>query len=113
MRTPAGRVQEAPTLTARTQMSDLTAILRSEPRMAPRVAFFLSMALLARLRARRAIARGDYSTWLRDESSRRESGKGTFGSRGALGAGWQRSRGAALARRQDSHIEKHHDATGL
>ena len=52
-------------------MPGLTAIVQRDPRMAPRVAFFLSMAVLARLRARRAVARGDYSTWLRDESSRR------------------------------------------
>jgi glycosyltransferase involved in cell wall biosynthesis len=65
------RAERAPESTARTRMSDLTAIVRREPRMAPRVVFFLSMAVLARLRARRAVARGDYSTWLRDESSRR------------------------------------------
>jgi glycosyltransferase involved in cell wall biosynthesis len=64
------RAEHAPESTARTRTSDLTAIVRREPRMAPRVAFFLSMAILARLRARRAVARGDYSTWLRDESSR-------------------------------------------
>jgi glycosyltransferase involved in cell wall biosynthesis len=64
------RAEHAPESTARTRTSDLTAIVRREPRMAPRVAFFLSMAILARLRARRLVARGDYSTWLRDESSR-------------------------------------------
>jgi Glycosyl transferase family 2 len=53
-----------------TQMSDLIAMARAEPRMAPRVAVFLGLAVLARLRARRAVARGDYATWLRDESSR-------------------------------------------
>ena len=65
------RADHAPDSTARTRMSDLTAIVRREPRMAPRVALFLSVAVLARLRARRAVARSDYSTWLRDESSRR------------------------------------------
>jgi len=64
------RAQDAPTSTARTRLSDLTAIIGNEPRMAPRVLFFLSMAVLARLRARRAVVKGDYSTWLRDESSR-------------------------------------------
>jgi glycosyltransferase involved in cell wall biosynthesis len=54
-----------------TRTSDLLAVARAEPRMGLRVAYFLSIALLARLRARRAVARGDYSTWLRDESSRR------------------------------------------
>jgi hypothetical protein len=53
-----------------TRMSDLIAIVRAEPRMVPRVTVFASVAVLARLRARRAVARGDYATWLRDESSR-------------------------------------------
>jgi hypothetical protein len=65
------RAEHAPGPAPRTKRSDLTAIVRSEPRMAPRVGLFLSMAILARLRARRAVARGDYSTWLRDDSSRR------------------------------------------
>jgi hypothetical protein len=65
------RTEHAPESAARTRMSDLAAIIRREPRMALRVAFFLSMAAIARLGARRAVARGDYSTWLRDESSRR------------------------------------------
>jgi hypothetical protein len=64
------RAEHAPGPAPRTRMSDLTAIVRSEPRMAPPVALFLSLAVLARLRARRAITRGDYATWLRDESSR-------------------------------------------
>jgi hypothetical protein len=41
--------------------------------MAPRVALFLAVAVLARLKARRAVRQGDYSTWLRDESSRSEA----------------------------------------
>jgi hypothetical protein len=71
------RVPEAPPSTARTRVRDLTAIIRGEPRMAPQVAFFLSVALLARLRARRAVASGDYTTWLRDESSRRDPAAGS------------------------------------
>jgi hypothetical protein len=67
------RAEHAPESTARTRTSHLTAIVHREPRLAPRVAFFLSMAALARLRARRAVVRGDYSTWLRDESSRRSA----------------------------------------
>jgi hypothetical protein len=54
----------------RTQPSDLIAVARTEPRMLPRVALFLAVAMLARLRAHRAVAREDFSTWLRDESSR-------------------------------------------
>ncbi len=61
---------QAPDATARTRIPDLLAIARSGPRMAPRVALFLSVAIIVRLRARRAVARGDYSTWQRDESSR-------------------------------------------
>jgi hypothetical protein len=41
--------------------------------MLPRVGYFLSVAVFARLRASRARARGDYLTWLRDESSRTAS----------------------------------------
>jgi cellulose synthase/poly-beta-1,6-N-acetylglucosamine synthase-like glycosyltransferase len=64
------RAEQGPGSTARTRMPDLLTIARREPRMAPRVMFFLLVAVLARLRASRAVARGDYSTWLRDESSR-------------------------------------------
>ena len=67
------QTERAPASVARTRLSDLLAIIRGEPRMAPRVALFLSVAFLARLRARRAVARGDYSTWLRDESSRSDA----------------------------------------
>jgi Glycosyl transferase family 2 len=64
------RAEQAPGSTARTRIPDLLAIVRREPRMAPQVALFLLVAVLARIRASRTIARGDYSTWLRDESSR-------------------------------------------
>jgi Glycosyl transferase family 2 len=57
-----------------TRISDLTAIIRRRPGMLPRVGYFLSVAVFARLRASRARARGDYQTWLRDESSRTVSG---------------------------------------
>ena len=66
------RTEQAPASVARTRMSDLLAVVRREPRMAPRLAIFLSVTVLARLRAGRMVARGDYSTWLRDESSRRQ-----------------------------------------
>lgn len=56
---------------AQTRPSDLLALARRQPRMAPRITFFLAVAVAARLRARRSVRRGDYSTWLRDESSRR------------------------------------------
>jgi hypothetical protein len=54
----------------RTRISDLTAIIRRRPGMLLRVGYFLSVAVFARLRASRALARRDYLTWLRDESSR-------------------------------------------
>jgi len=56
-----------------TRISDLTAIIRHRPAMLPRVGYFLSVAVFARLRASRARVRGDYLTWLRDESSRTAS----------------------------------------
>lgn len=45
-------------------------MIRADPRLAPRVALFLGVAAVARLRSRRAVARGDFTTWHRDESSR-------------------------------------------
>jgi Glycosyl transferase family 2 len=55
---------------ARTRPADLAAIVRHEPRLAPHVMLFAAVALLARLRAARTVARGDYSRWRRDDSSR-------------------------------------------
>jgi glycosyltransferase involved in cell wall biosynthesis len=60
----------SPRSTARTRPSDLLAIVRREPRMAPRVIVFLTVAVVARWRSRKATRRGDYTTWHRDESSR-------------------------------------------
>jgi hypothetical protein len=62
--------ESAPSSTARTRPADLLAIIRHAPRMAPRVMVFAAVTMLARLRARRAARRRDYSTWPRDESSR-------------------------------------------
>jgi len=60
----------APGSTARTRPADLVAIIGWSPRMALRVGVFMGVAIIARLRARRAVRRRDYSKWLRDESSR-------------------------------------------
>lgn len=68
------RTDQAPESTARTRPADLAAIARDDPRLAPKVALFLAVAVIARFRARRTVARGDYSTWLRDESSRDTTG---------------------------------------
>jgi hypothetical protein len=56
---------------ARTSRGDLVAVLRAGSLgEAPKVAWFVVVTVLVRLRARRAIRRQDYRTWLRDESSR-------------------------------------------
>ena len=64
------RAQDLDGSADRTRISDLTAIIRRRPGMLPQVGYFLSVAVFARLRAIPALARGDYQTWLRDESSR-------------------------------------------
>ena len=69
--TQVERAKGAPRLTARTRLTDLLAMVRQEPRIALRVPVFLSVAVLARIRGGRATRKRDYSTWLRDESSRR------------------------------------------
>lgn len=56
--------------TSQTSVRTLVRIARQEPRLVPHLAAFVSTALVARLLARGAIRRGDYTTWLRDESSR-------------------------------------------
>lgn len=48
----------------------LGALVRRDPRLLPAVIVFLATAVVARARARWALARGT-TTWLRDESSRR------------------------------------------
>jgi hypothetical protein len=55
---------------ARTSGGDLAALLRRRPSQAPKIAWFALVALWSRRAARRAIANRDYTTWLRDESSR-------------------------------------------
>ena len=56
---------------ARTGLRDLVDMVRAEPGLAPAMVVFLATAVVARLGARRAKRSGDFSTWLRDESSRR------------------------------------------
>jgi hypothetical protein len=55
---------------ARTSRADLIGVIRAEPWLAPHMMVFLALTVLARRRARRAVRAGDFSTWLRDESSR-------------------------------------------
>jgi hypothetical protein len=60
-----------PGTSARTSPRDLLRLVRAEPRLALRMPVFLAAAVLARLRARAAVRSGDFTTWLRDDSSRR------------------------------------------
>ncbi|MFJ3201437.1 glycosyltransferase family 2 protein [Streptomyces sp. NPDC086989] len=55
---------------ARTGTGDLRALLLARPSLLPGVVVFVVAALAARRGARRAVRSGDFSTWLRDESSR-------------------------------------------
>lgn len=59
---------------ARTSTGDLAALLRREPLLAPKIAWFALVTLHSRRAARGAIAARDYTTWLRDESSRARAG---------------------------------------
>ncbi|HEY5987836.1 MAG TPA: hypothetical protein VIV12_15905, partial [Streptosporangiaceae bacterium] len=65
------RTGAVPGVGARTRLTDLVSIVRDHLLLAPKVALFLTVAVVSRLRANRVIARSDYSTWLRDESTRR------------------------------------------
>ncbi|MFJ8015790.1 glycosyltransferase [Streptomyces sp. NPDC096339] len=58
---------------ARTGTADLRAVLRDRPGLLPGVVVFVVAALAARRGSRKAIRDGDFSTWLRDESSRQGS----------------------------------------
>ncbi|MFE5536085.1 glycosyltransferase [Streptomyces sp. NPDC056492] len=65
-----GSAEGAHAPSARTGTDDLRALLRAQPSLFPGVVVFVVAALAARRRARKAIRSGDFSTWLRDESSR-------------------------------------------
>ena len=55
---------------ARTRPSTILRIAVAGPSQLPKCIVFLAVTLIARAGARRRIRAGDYSTWLRDESSR-------------------------------------------
>jgi glycosyltransferase involved in cell wall biosynthesis len=55
---------------SRTSRSDLIGMVRRRPVLALKLPVFLAVAVIARYRANQAVKRGDYQTWLRDESSR-------------------------------------------
>ncbi|MFD7554750.1 glycosyltransferase [Streptomyces sp. NPDC059835] len=65
--------EEPPAPSARTGTADLRAVLRERPGLLPGVVVFVVAALAARRGSRKAIKDGDFSTWLRDESSRQGS----------------------------------------
>jgi glycosyltransferase involved in cell wall biosynthesis len=72
VRVHTGNAQAAGTRSkeSRTSWRRLVALVRSDLSLAPKLAVFLGVAGLARLRAQRAIRSGDFTTWQRDESSR-------------------------------------------
>ena len=53
-----------------TRPSTLVRLALFSPFVAVRLPVFLAVTVVARIRARDAVGRGDYDTWLRDESSR-------------------------------------------
>ena len=59
--------------TSVTSRSTLIHLATHQPRVLPKLPVFLGVGLAARLGARRAIRRGDFETWRRDESSRAPS----------------------------------------
>lgn len=56
---------------ARTSVRTLADIAIAEPTLLPAIGVFVAVTLLARAGAARQLRRGDFNTWLRDESSRR------------------------------------------
>lgn len=58
---------------ARTTPAVLIRLAVSRPALAPRMLAFVGVTVVARLQARRRVRSGDFSTWLRDESSRESS----------------------------------------
>lgn len=54
-----------------TVWSDLVSIGRREPTLIPKLPVFVAFAVASRIGASRALRRGDFDTWRRDDSSRR------------------------------------------
>ncbi|MFD3467688.1 glycosyltransferase family 2 protein [Streptomyces sp. NPDC058682] len=67
---PEAAPEQVSEQTARTGTADLRALLRAQPALLPGVVVFVVAALAARRGSRKAIRDQDFSTWLRDESSR-------------------------------------------
>jgi glycosyltransferase involved in cell wall biosynthesis len=68
--TSVSELESAATAGERTGVRDLAAIVAGEPRLLAAAVVFALVAVLARRRAARAIRAGDFTTWLRDDSSR-------------------------------------------
>jgi glycosyltransferase involved in cell wall biosynthesis len=64
------RSADAPDSSQRTNGRDLLDVLLRHPLLTPKVAIFLIVTVLARRRGNHAARKNDYTTWLRDESSR-------------------------------------------
>jgi Glycosyl transferase family 2 len=56
---------------ARTSVKDLLRIASGSPALVAKVAVFVAVTGVGRILARQRVRRGDYTTWSRDESSRR------------------------------------------
>ncbi len=54
-----------------TTASTLLTIVRKHPQLAPDLVVFVGTTVVARVLARRRVRARDFTTWLRDESSRR------------------------------------------
>jgi len=77
------QTEDAPPSTARTRPADILAIAHQDIRLAPRAVLFMAVALLARTRARRMAAHKGREEWLRDESSRLDSGPSYLSPKGS------------------------------
>ncbi len=55
---------------SRTSVTTLAKLAVDQPRLIARIPVFLGVTVVARVRARRALKTGDFTTWQRDESSR-------------------------------------------
>jgi hypothetical protein len=55
---------------ATTGVRTLVRIAVAHPLVAPKMLVFVGITIVSRVRARRSVRRGDFTTWLRDDSSR-------------------------------------------
>ena len=55
---------------SRTSVDSLIGVVRNNPALLPKMVVFVGVTLIARVRAKRMVRKRDFTTWLRDESSR-------------------------------------------